>query len=118
LVWFKSANLADFSIVATDQAPARPPPPALLISVQHGDPCGVNQVFIVRGMSQGTAKWCKGRKGFGFIRRDDGGKDAFVHISAVERAGMPAPDEGHQIAYEIAADRKTGKSSAADLRSI
>ena len=69
-------------------------------------------------MSQGTVKWFNGQKGFGFIQPDDGSKDVFVHISAVERAGMQSFNEGQKIAFEVVADRKTGKSSADNLRAI
>ena len=67
-------------------------------------------------MSTGTVKWFNGQKGFGFIQPDDGGKDVFVHISAVERAGMSSLSEGQKVSYEVVADRKTGKSSAENLR--
>jgi CspA family cold shock protein len=69
-------------------------------------------------MSQGTVKWFNSQKGFGFIQPDDGGKDVFVHISAVERAGMSNLHEGQKISYEVIADRKTGKSSADRLRAV
>ena len=69
-------------------------------------------------MTQGTVKWFNGQKGFGFIQPDDGGKDVFVHISAVERAGMNTLNEGQKVSYEIVADRKSGKSSADNLRSV
>lgn len=69
-------------------------------------------------MSQGTVKWFNGQKGFGFIQPDDGGKDVFVHISAVERAGMRSLNEGQKIQFEVVADRKTGKSSADELRTV
>jgi CspA family cold shock protein len=69
-------------------------------------------------MSQGTVKWFNGQKGFGFIQPDDGGKDVFVHISAVERAGMSSLNEGQKITYDLVADRKTGKSSADNLRTV
>ena len=69
-------------------------------------------------MSQGTVKWVNSQKGFGFIQPDDGGKDVFVHISAVERAGMSNLHEGQKISYEVVADRKTGKSSADQLRAV
>jgi CspA family cold shock protein len=69
-------------------------------------------------MSQGTVKWFNGQKGFGFIQPDDGSKDVFVHISAVERAGMQSLNEGQKIAFEVVADRKTGKSSADNLRAV
>ena len=67
-------------------------------------------------MAIGTVKWFNATKGFGFIQPDDGGKDVFVHISAVERAGMHDLNEGQKIAYEILADRRTGKSSADNLK--
>ena len=69
-------------------------------------------------MSTGTVKWFNGQKGFGFIQPDDGGKDVFVHISAVERAGMSNLPEGQKISYEVVADRRTGKSSADNLRAV
>jgi CspA family cold shock protein len=67
-------------------------------------------------MSKGTVKWFNGQKGFGFIQPDDGSKDVFVHISAVERAGMGTLNEGQKISFEVVADRRTGKSSAENLR--
>ena len=69
-------------------------------------------------MSNGTVKWFNGQKGFGFIQPDDGSKDVFVHISAVERAGMSSLNEGQKISYEIVADRRSGKSSADNLRAV
>jgi CspA family cold shock protein len=66
-------------------------------------------------MTQGTVKWFNGQKGFGFIQPDDGGKDVFVHISAVEQAGMYSLNEGQKVSFEVVADRKTGKSSAQNL---
>jgi CspA family cold shock protein len=69
-------------------------------------------------MTQGTVKWFNVQKGFGFIQPDDGGKDVFVHISAVERAGMSGLNEGQKVAFDVVADRKTGKSSADNLRSV
>ena len=67
-------------------------------------------------MAIGTVKWFNATKGFGFIQPDDGGKDVFVHISALERAGMRDLNEGQKISYEILADRRTGKSSADNLK--
>ena len=67
-------------------------------------------------MSMGTVKWFNATKGFGFIQPDDGGKDAFVHISAVERAGMSSLNEGQSVSFDIVADRRTGKSAAENLR--
>ena len=67
-------------------------------------------------MALGTVKWFNGQKGFGFIQPDDGGKDVFVHISAVERAGMSNLNEGQKISYDVVADRRTGKSAADNLQ--
>jgi CspA family cold shock protein len=69
-------------------------------------------------MSTGTVKWFNTQKGFGFIQPDDGGNDVFVHISAVERAGMSGLQEGQKLSYELVADRRSGKSSADQLRSV
>jgi len=69
-------------------------------------------------MTQGTVKFFNDQKGFGFIQPDDGGKDVFVHISAVERAGMRALNEGQKIAFDVVANRKTGKSSAENLQAV
>ena len=67
-------------------------------------------------MSTGTVKWFNAEKGYGFIQPDDGSKDVFVHVSAVEQAGMQSLQEGQKINYEMVADRRTGKSSASNLR--
>jgi cold shock protein len=69
-------------------------------------------------MASGTVKWFNTAKGFGFIQPDDGGKDVFVHISAVERAGMQNLNEGQKLSFDVVADRRTGKSSAENLRSV
>ena len=66
----------------------------------------------------GTVKWFNATKGYGFIQPDDGGKDVFVHISAVERAGMSTLNEGQKVAFEVVANRKTGKSSAENLTAV
>lgn len=65
-------------------------------------------------MATGTVKWFNSTKGYGFIQPDDGGKDVFVHASAVERAGMSSLQEGEKLSYELATDR--GKTSAANLQ--
>ena len=67
-------------------------------------------------MSKGTVKWFNGTKGYGFISPEGGGGDVFVHISAVERAGMSTLNEGQVISYDIEVDSKRGKSSAVNLR--
>jgi cold shock protein len=65
---------------------------------------------------KGTVKWFNSQKGFGFIQPESGNKDVFVHISAVERAGMSALNEGQKVTFDIVADRRTGKSAAENLR--
>ena len=67
-------------------------------------------------MSTGTVKWFNSQKGFGFIAPDDGGNDVFVHISAVERAGLSGLAEGQKVSFDIKTDPKRGKSSAENLR--
>lgn len=69
-------------------------------------------------MTTGTVKWFNNQKGFGFIQQDSGGTDVFVHISAVERAGMGTLNEGQKVSFEIVADRRSGKSSAENLRAV
>ena len=65
-------------------------------------------------MATGTVKWFDATKGYGFIQPDQGGKDVFVHISAVERAGLSTLNEGQHVEYEIISDR--GKESAGNLK--
>ena len=69
-------------------------------------------------MTTGTVKWFNATKGFGFIQPDDGSKDVFVHISAVERAGWGSLNEGQKLSFEAKVDSKRGKTSAEDLRAI
>ncbi|MBB4003118.1 MAG: cold-shock protein [Aurantimonas endophytica] len=66
-------------------------------------------------MTTGTVKWFDSQKGFGFIAPDSGGNDAFVHISAVERAGLSGLKDGQKVSYELVSDRKSGKMSADNL---
>jgi cold shock protein len=67
-------------------------------------------------MATGTVKWYNETKGYGFIQPDTGGKDVFVHATALERAGMRGLAEGQKIAYEVESDRRTGKESATNLQ--
>ncbi len=69
-------------------------------------------------MSTGTVKWFNAQKGFGFIAPDDGGNDAFVHISAVERSGLGNLHEGQKVRFDLVADRKSGKMSADNLKVV
>jgi CspA family cold shock protein len=67
-------------------------------------------------MANGKVKWFNAQKGFGFIQPDDGSKDVFVHVTAVERAGIGSLNEGQKVSYEIQQER--GKASAANLKLI
>jgi CspA family cold shock protein len=69
-------------------------------------------------MPTGTVKWYNDTKGYGFIQPDQGNKDVFVHVSAVERAGLINLTEGMKVSFEVEADRKTGKESATNLRAL
>jgi cold shock protein len=77
-----------------------------------------DDIYIRKGsrMSTGTVKWFNAQKGFGFIQPDDGGNDIFVHISAVERAGMHNLAEGQKISYEVKRNPKNGKDAAENLQ--
>jgi CspA family cold shock protein len=67
-------------------------------------------------MTKGTVKWFNGQKGFGFIQPEDGSTDVFVHISAVERAGMHGLAEGQKVTFDVIKDQRTGKSAANNLQ--
>jgi CspA family cold shock protein len=67
-------------------------------------------------MTTGTVKWFNSTKGFGFIQPDNGGPDVFVHISAVERAGLGSLNEGQKLGYELERDQRSGKTSAGQLQ--
>ena len=67
-------------------------------------------------MTTGTVKWFNSTKGFGFIQPDNGGADVFVHISAVERAGLGSLNEGQKLGYELERDQRSGKTSAGQLQ--
>lgn len=87
------------------------------------DEVEVNRVIVARQalvrfgeeMTTGTVKWFNAQKGFGFIQPDDGSSDVFVHISAVERAGLSGLGEGQKISFEIKTDKMRGKASAENL---
>jgi cold shock protein len=67
-------------------------------------------------MANGMVKWFNTQKGFGFIQPDDGGKDIFVHISAVEEAGLKGLKDNQKLAYELVTDKRTGRTSAGNLK--
>jgi cold shock protein len=103
--------------------PVRPavlPDDLLSINSIHRDVCGACglKITIVTKdipMATGTVKWFNTTKGFGFIQPDQGGTDIFVHISAVQRAGLATLNEGQKVSYEIVQDRRSGRSSADNL---
>ncbi len=69
-------------------------------------------------MQEGTVKWFNAQKGFGFIQPSTGNTDVFVHISAVERAGMSGLNEGQKVSFDVEKDQRTGKSSASNLKAV
>ena len=69
-------------------------------------------------MSTGTVKWFNAQKGYGFIQPDDGGKDVFVHISAVERAGLYNLNEGQKVSFDVVKSPKNGQEAADNLRAL
>jgi CspA family cold shock protein len=69
-------------------------------------------------MTIGTVKWFNATKGFGFIQPEDGSKDVFVHISAVERSGLAGLQEGQRVGFEVQRDSRTGKVAAANLKAV
>ena len=69
-------------------------------------------------MAQGTVKWFNAQKGFGFIQPEDGAKDVFVHISAVEQAGLTGLSDGQKVSFELVTDRRSGKVSAGNLKLV
>jgi CspA family cold shock protein len=76
-------------------------------------------VYKERPVDSGTVKWFNAQKGYGFIQPEGGGgKDVFVHISAVERAGLRELREGQRVSFEVVTDRKTGKAAAENLKTL
>ena len=69
-------------------------------------------------MATGTVKWFNATKGYGFIQPDDGGKDVFVNITAVEAAGLRGLDENQKVSYELERDKRSGKESAGQLQTV
>jgi CspA family cold shock protein len=119
----RSGKVAAVGLAVTGFAPpsARPPrsgPPGGARSFDRQDgprrPAGPPRETM--GAGSGVVKWFNPTKGFGFIQPSDGGSDVFVHISAVERAGLGSLADGQPISYDLEQDRRTGKASATNLR--
>src|SRR6266446_40655 len=91
---------------------------ALTVLPAGGNTSRVGYYSKDRRMAQGTVKWFNPAKGFGFIQPDDGGQDVFVHISAVERAGLGSLNEGAKVSYELERDQRSGKTSAGQLQAV
>jgi cold shock protein len=102
-VWHRALNESFLSKIA--------------ITIRNAWRCGSSIAMKGFTMTTGTVKWFNSTKGFGFIQPDNGGADAFVHISAVERAGMRELVEGQKIGFELQRDNKSGKMSACNLQS-
>jgi cold shock protein len=90
----------------------------MVAAIRNQGACGYPATEKGPGMTTGTVKWFNATKGYGFILPDDGGKDVFVHISAVERSGLGPLKDGQKISFEITADKRTGKAVAAELKLI
>jgi CspA family cold shock protein len=85
---------------------------------QRGAVRRANRLLREEPMNTGTVKWFNDQKGYGFIQPDNGGKDVFVHVTAVERSGLRGLAEGQKISYELQTDQRSGKTSAVDLKAV
>ena len=111
----RSGKMSAGQIEVLGEAPAaqrRAPPQRSSFGGGNDEPRSVS----TGGAGSGVVKWFNTTKGFGFIQPDGGGADVFVHISAVERAGLRGLNEGQTVAYDLEQDRRTGKASAGNLR--
>lgn len=117
----RSGKLAAVDLQVTGSSPqaARRPPSRPSYSDQGyggSDQGSRGRGGAVGGSGTGTVKWFNGAKGYGFIKPDDGGADLFVHISAVEQAGLSRLEDGQPVAYDLEQDRRSGKTSAVNLQ--
>jgi CspA family cold shock protein len=115
-------NLGRFRLVADGRARFRPFSKIDQPTKGADSSAPRSYVYVVSertfSVTTGTVKWFNSQKGFGFIQPADGGTDVFVHISAVERAGMSTLNEGQNVSFDVVADRRTGKSAAENLRAV
>jgi CspA family cold shock protein len=115
----RSGKPAAIDLEVTGSSPVSRPPragPPRTFERRGGDGAGRAAPRESMGAGSGVVKWFNPTKGFGFIQPNGGGQDVFVHISAVERAGLSSLAEGQTISYDLEQDRRSGKSSATNLR--
>jgi cold shock protein len=117
----RSGKPAAVDLEVTGSAPVPPRPPRASgpprgFDRAPGGGGGARQSRETVGEGSGVVKWFNATKGFGFIQPSGGGADVFVHISAVERAGLSSLSEGQSVSYDLEQDRRSGKSSATNLR--
>jgi cold shock protein len=115
-------SAVDLILTGRSPAPARGPTPARFERAPRRESFGRAPAGSMSGPTSGSGdgvvKWFNPAKGFGFIAPNDGGGDVFVHVSAVERAGLAGLNEGQALAYDLEADRRSGKTSAVNLRPL
>ena len=115
VIEFRSTDLA--LMRERSSAPLRKDPPQKSIGTTGRNPaCGGLGYLRKSIMQTGTVKWFNATKGFGFIQPDGGEKDVFVHISAVEQAGLRDLREGDRVNFDLVRDQRTGKVSAGQLK--
>ena len=114
----RSGKMSAGQIEVVGEAPAATRRPPRQSSYDDHDDRGGGGGGVAAGSGSGVVKWFNTTKGFGFIQPEGGGADVFVHISAVERAGLRGLNEGQIVAYDLEQDRRSGKSSAGNLRVI
>jgi CspA family cold shock protein len=115
----RSGKPAAIDLEVTGSSPVSRPPragPPRTFERRGGDGDGRGAPREAMGAGSGVVKWFNPTKGFGFIQPNGGGQDVFVHISAVERAGLSSLTEGQTLSYDLEQDRRSGKSSATNLR--
>src|SRR3954447_9852004 len=113
------SGVRDFACLAPAHAGPFPRTRQIRISARtNGRASNAFVRFKEANMATGTVKFFNSQKGFGFIQQEGGGPDVFVHVSAVERAGMRGLVEGQKVSFDIEADRRSGKSAAANLQTV
>lgn len=112
------SNAVDLRVTGSSPQPRRAAPPRQPREQSWGAPARAQGGGATMGSGTGVVKWFNTTKGFGFIQPNGGGGDVFVHISAVEQAGLRSLNEGQAVEYELEQDRRSGKTSAVNLRLV